>query len=111
MSFTLNSTLDVLYLVLAIVAGWVGVFLCWSLYEIAKMLHQANQLVTETREKINRVERAIVTVKEKLESSVGYLGMLAEGGRSVLSLLQTKQGKSAKKRSGRKGKNDDEDEE
>lgn len=107
---TLETTKDLFYLVLSIVILGAGVFICWAFYEIARMLHQANQLVTETREKINRVEHGIIAIKEKLESSVGYLGMLAEGGKSLLSFLHTSEEKKEKRRS-KKAKNEDEDEE
>ncbi len=95
---TLNSTLGALYIVLAITIGWVAVFLCWGLYELAKLLHQANALVTDTREKISRLEHAIVVIKEKLESSVNYLGVIAEGGKSLLSFLHTKEKKKEQHR-------------
>ena len=105
---TLNSTLDVLYLVLAISIGWVAIFLCWSLYEIAKLLHQTNALVTDTREKISRLERAIVAIKEKFETSANYLGAIAEGGKSLLNFLHVTEEKKEKRR---KTKKQDEEEE
>ena len=107
---SLASTQDLFYLVAAIALGWIAVFLTWALYELAKLLHQANQTVTETREKINRVERGVMAIKERLESSVGYLGMLAEGGRTLLSFLQSSEEKKEKRRS-KKSKADDDDEE
>ncbi len=107
---TLNSTLDVLYLVLAISAGWIAIFICWMLYEIAKLLHQANALVTDTREKISRLEHAVMAVKEKLESSATYLGAIAEGGKSLLSFLHTKEEKKEQRRRTRKKKSDEDDE-
>jgi len=104
---TLTSTQDILYLVLAVSIAWVAVFLCWALYELAKMLHQANAVVTETREKINRVEHAVMRIKEKLESSVSYLGMLAEGGKSLLSFLHTTEEKKEKRRSKKHGEEEE----
>ena len=106
---SIETSKDLFYLVLSIATGGASIFLCWALYEVAKMLHQANAVVTETREKLNRLEKAIVAIKEKLESSVNYLGMLAEGGRSLLSFLHTKEEKTEKRR--RSKKSDDEDEE
>ncbi len=106
---TLATTQDIFYLVAAIGLGWVAVFLTWALYELAKLLHQANQTVTETREKITRVEKAVMGIKDRLESSVGYLGMLAEGGRTLLSFLQSSEEKKEKRRS-KKGKVDEDDE-
>jgi len=44
---TLVSTQDLFFLVLAIATGWIAVFLCWALYEVARMLHQANAVVSE----------------------------------------------------------------
>jgi len=106
---TLDSTQDLFFLVLAIATGWVAVFVCWGLYEIARMLHQANAIVTETRDKLNRVEKAVLAIKERLESSVSYLGMLAEGGKSLLSLFHKREERRAKK-STRKKKSADDDE-
>ncbi len=108
---TLDSTQDIFFLVLAIATGWVAVFVCWALYEIAKMLHQANAVVTETRDKLNRVEKTILAIKERLESSVGYLGMLAEGGKSLLTLFNKREERRAKKSSRKKKSAEDEDDE
>lgn len=106
---TLDSTKDLLYLVLSVATGWVAVFLCWTLYELAKMLHQANAVVTETREKINRLEKAVVAIKEKIESSAHYLGMLAEGGKSLLSFMHLTEEKKEKRRQSKKSKAEDEE--
>lgn len=73
------------------------------------MLHQANAVVTETREKINRLERAVVAIKDKIESSVQYLGMLAEGGKSLLSFLHITEEKKEKRRQSKKHKDEDEE--
>ena len=88
----MTTTQDLLMLVLSIAVGWVAVFLCWALYEAATLLHQANRVVSETREKLSRLERAAVIIKDKLEHSVTYLGMLAEGGKSLLSLFKRGRG-------------------
>ena len=108
---TLETTKDIFYLVASIALGWVAVFLCWGLYEIAKLLHQANALVTDTREKISRLERAISAIKEKIESSAGYLGMIAEGGKSLLSFLHTSEEKKEQRRKTKKPKHDEDEEE
>ena len=106
---TLDSTQDLFFLVLSIATGWVAVFVCWGLYEVAKILHQANAVVTETRDKLNRLEKAVLAIKERLESSVSYLGMLAEGGKSLLGLFHKREERRAK-RSSRKKKTDEDDE-
>ncbi len=90
------STNDLLTLVLAIAVVAVAIFLCWTLVELARLLHQANDVLTEAREKITRLERAALAIKEKLTHSVNYLGIIAEGGRSLLSMFQNR--KETKKR-------------
>lgn len=104
---TLDSSLVIFYLVAAIAVGGVAVFLCWALYEVATFFHQTNTAVKEAREKIGRLERAILSIKDRLESSVSYLGMLAEGGKSLLSFLHTREQKKEKRRS-KKGEAEEE---
>jgi hypothetical protein len=87
-SMTLSNTQDLFFLVLSIATGWAAVFFCWALYEIAKLLHQGNQIVTETREKVSKVEDAIMSVKDRLESSMSYLGMIADGGKAIMSYFK-----------------------
>jgi uncharacterized membrane protein len=79
------TTQDLFFLILAIVTGGVGIFLCWAMYEVASMLHQGNEMVTETREKISRIEDAISNLKDRFESSTNYLGMLAKGGKAIMA--------------------------
>jgi len=105
---TFNSTVDLFYLVLSISIGWVAIFLCWGLYELARMLHQANAVVSDAREKMGRLERAISAIKERLESSAGYLGAIAEGGKALLSFLHVTEEKKEKRRK-KKGKDEDEE--
>jgi hypothetical protein len=104
-----QETLALLYLVLSIAAIWVGAMLAWLLAEAAILLHQTNRVVKDTREKVGKVERAIMTIKDKLESSSGYLGMLAEGGKALMGFMKDK--KTSKKSKGRRRKNKEEDEE
>lgn len=81
---------DVLYLVGAICLAWITVFLCWVLYEAGRLVHQANELVTDTREKINMVERVLMSIGEKLSNASQYLGLIADGGRQILSIFRSR---------------------
>ena len=104
------NTLDILYIVLSVAIVWVAVFLCWALYGIAKFFSQTNAMVAEAREKIGRLERAILSIRERLESSVAYLGMLAEGGKSLLSFFHGREEEKKQLRK-KKGKAEEEEEE
>jgi hypothetical protein len=107
---TLDSTQDLFFLVLAMATGWIAVFLCWALYEVARMLHQANAVVSETREKLNRLEKAVSAIREKFETSMGYFGVLAEGGKSLMNMFHQREERREKTRT-KRGKFADEDDE
>jgi hypothetical protein len=106
----ITTTLDLLYLLLAISAILIGIVLTWLIAEAAILVHQANAMVKDTREKIGRLERAIMSIKEKLESSVGYLGAVVEGGKTLMGFMKDKKTKTSKGK-GRKKKVVEEDEE
>lgn len=95
---TLETTRALLYLVLAIGALWIAAMLAWLIGEAAMMMHQVNQMVRHTREKIGRVERAVVHMKEKIESSAGYMGAIATGGKMVMDYLHQRTEKKEGKR-------------
>lgn len=88
---------DLLFLVGAVSLAWVTVFLCWVLYEIGKLIHQANELVSDTREKIGRFERLVMSIGEKLGATSQYLGFIAEGGKQLLSFLHNREEKQERK--------------
>jgi len=78
---------DILYLVGAICLVAVTGFLCWVLFEVARLVRQTNDVVEEAREKASRIERAVVAVTEKLGATSQYLGLIAEGGKQLLSIF------------------------
>ena len=67
---TLSSTQDLFFLVAAISLGWVSAFVCWSLFEVGKMLHQMNTFVTDARERIQKLESAITGIKNAAETAL-----------------------------------------
>lgn len=106
---TLDTTRDLFYLALSIATVGVAAFLCWGLYELARLMRQANEVVTDTREKISRVENALVAIKEKLESSVNYLGVFAAGWKTFLGMFQDREEKKEQRRKSKKVVADDEE--
>lgn len=93
---TLLQTKDLLFFVLAVVALWLGFFICWILYEVARLIRQTNQIVIDTREKIQRVEAAFSSVKEKIESSTRLIAALGAGGKMLSSIVGGREKKKKK---------------
>lgn len=83
----------------------VTIFLCWVLFEIGKLVHQANEMVKDTREKMGRLERAVLAIGEKMSNVSHYLGFIAEGGKQMLSFFRTREEKASKApKKGKEGK-------
>jgi len=89
----LQTSSDLILLVGSICLLLVTGFLCWLLYEAARLLHQTNELVEDTREKISAVEMMVKTVGERISNLSQYAGFLAEGTKKVMSYLDFKEEK------------------
>lgn len=105
-----NSSLELLYFILAVAAVWIGVMLTWLLFEAAIMAHRANRVVKDALEKVRAVERAIMKIKDRLEDSSGYLSMLAEGGKTLMNYMHDRQVKGSRKKHKKDEEEEDEDE-
>jgi len=93
----LETSKDLLFIVLAICIFGLTVFICWAIYYLVMILKQANQIIADFREKIKKIDETLALIKEKIEHSTSYLGLLVEGIRQMLVFLREKKEKRAKK--------------
>ena len=98
------ASLDLLYFILAIAAVWIGVMLTWLLFEAALFAHRTNRAIKDGLDKIRKFEQMVSNIKERLEASSGYLGVLAKGGEALMGYMEGK----AKKGRRRRGDDDEE---
>lgn len=89
----LESSKDILYLVLAFCALWFTAFVCWALYYVITILRDASHVIGEIHGKITAIERAIHAVREKVEASLGSFGVVAAGMRMMGSYLEKRKDK------------------
>lgn len=87
------SSHDALLLAGAISLLFVSGFLCWVLFELGRMLRQANDVLEDTREKIDRIETFVSDVSERIGSASQYLGVLATAGKEIFGWMRERQGK------------------
>ncbi len=99
----LSNSQDLINLVGAICLLWVTGFLCWALYEIARLTHQANDLVSDTREKVTMLEEFVMGLGEKLRALSTYAGVISAGSKTVMSMMESHASKSDKRKKGKKG--------
>jgi len=93
---------DLLSLIGGICLALITVFLCWALFQIGKLVRQANQMIKATREKAERFEQGVLKIGEKLGSMTQYLGFITEGGKQVLAYLQRHEKRATAKKSTKK---------
>lgn len=85
---TLDSTLDLLYLVIAISVLWVAAMLTWLLFEAALAIRNANRIIKHVQEKVLWLEETITGIGERLQSSAKYLGAAAKSGKAIATFIR-----------------------
>lgn len=81
------SLQDLLLIVSSISLALVAGFLCWTLYEVARLLRNVNVIANIIRENIERVETMIEMVGEKLHGLSSYSGVMARAGERILDYV------------------------
>ena len=63
---TLLSTQDLFYLVAAVCLALIAMFLCWALFQMGRLIHQLNDMVDGTRQKIEAIAKLVPMVSSFL---------------------------------------------
>ncbi len=74
----LESSKDLLFIVLAFCALWLTIFLCWMIYYVAMILKNANEIVHEVRERLASIAEALDFVRSKVDGVAGAMGFLTD---------------------------------
>ena len=89
----LESSKDILYLVIAFCILWVTVFLCWMFYYMARILRNASQIIEEFRLKLQNLSESINHIRNKVESLSGLFSMGTSGVAGFTKKMATKHAK------------------
>jgi hypothetical protein len=93
----LESSKDILFLVLAFCALWFTAFVCWALYYVITILRDGAHAVREIRDRIQAIDEAVRAVREKIEHSLGSFGIVATGLKMLGSYLARRKDKAVEK--------------
>jgi hypothetical protein len=93
----LESSKDILFLVLAFCVLWFTAFACWALWYVITMLRAASKVVGDVRDKLKAIDEAIRGVREKVEHSANYLGILASSLKIIMSYFEDRKEEMKKK--------------
>ncbi|MFH1291794.1 MAG: hypothetical protein ABIH87_01175 [bacterium] len=75
----LETSKDVLYLVIAFCVLWVTVFMCWMFYYVTKILRNTNEIAEEFRMKLHSLSEAINHVRDRVEQMSSLMTLLTGG--------------------------------
>jgi hypothetical protein len=89
----IETSKDLLYVVLAFSVLWLTIFISWTLYYVIMMLRHANQLLASFREKVEKVSQAVEKIKEKFENTSAYLGLIGKAVEKMVEFIGDKKKK------------------
>jgi len=93
----IQSSRDLLYIVIAFCVLWLTIFLAWFIYYLAMIMRQVFLVIKETRDKLDKINKTIKEFKKKMEHGAAYLNLINEGIDKVSEVVKGKGGKKKKK--------------
>lgn len=90
------TSVDVLYGVISICILLCTIFLVWGMYYIIQILKQANQVVSELRQKIAEFEEALNQIKDKVLTSANAVSIAASEVGNVIEFVRKISGSKSK---------------
>jgi hypothetical protein len=94
----LNSSKDILYIVISFCILWFTIFVCWAIYYVAMILREFKKLSSDVRKKIELVETVLLAFKEKLEHTSSYVKLLVESVSSLVEFVKERKEEKGKKK-------------
>ena len=95
--YLIQSSKDLLYIVLTFCILWLTIFLAWFIYYLAMLMRQVFLATKEMRERIKKVDDALKAFKEKIEHGASYLLLIGEGVKKLVEIANNYSAKKGKK--------------
>ena len=73
-----ESSQDLLYIVLSLCILWFTVFLCWLLYQAARVLKNANDIIENLTQKLELIADAVEFMRKKMDNVAGHMGVVSK---------------------------------
>lgn len=81
---------DILLIVLAFCALWFTAFVCWLIYQVARILRNVNDVVEDVHETLGKMERALAGIRGHADRAMMGLMTTINGGAKIVDLLSRK---------------------
>ena len=97
----LESSKDLLFIVLAVCAIAFTTFACWLLYYLVAIVKDTYSMTKSLKKKVELIDEILKTIKEKINSTASYIGLIFSGLEKIVDYVQRRktspESKSAKK--------------
>jgi len=94
----LNTSKDILYIVISFCVLWLTIFICWGIYYVVMILREFKKVAFDVRRKIELVETVLLAFKEKLEHTSSYVKLLVESVSSLVEFVKERKEEKGKKK-------------
>ena len=98
----LETSQDLLRVVIAFVVLWLGIILSWSMIYVALMFRDFKIMTKSVRKKLDIIDQILAVVKKNVETTANYLPPLIEGVGKLAVHLKGKKKTTTKKKSAKK---------
>ncbi len=106
----LDSSKDILNFVIAFCVLGFTVFICWLLFYFISIIGNVRKVIKIIQDKIEKVDELIDLLREKIEHSATYLGLIVEGVTKITEYFKSRKAPKQPKSSSSKNKLADEEE-
>ena len=86
----LDSSQDLLFIILAICAIFFTTFACWLLYYFIAVVKDVYSVTKGIKKKIDLLDDILRTIKEKINSTASYVGLIFNSVEKIVNYFQDK---------------------
>jgi hypothetical protein len=97
-----ETSKDLLFVILAFCILWLTVFLLWLLYYVISILRDAESLVKQVKGAVEKVDQLAHSAHDKMERSAASFTLIAQAVKELITWGIQERSKTKKKRTVRK---------
>ncbi|MFA6410420.1 MAG: hypothetical protein WCW26_02475 [Candidatus Buchananbacteria bacterium] len=92
----LETSKDLLFIIIAFAILWLTVFFCWALYYVVVMLKNFSKMTISVREKLELVDNILKLIHDKLEKGSNHMALVTDSVIKLVGFAMDKQSKARK---------------
>ena len=86
----IETSSDILNIVIAISIFGLVFFICWAIFYLTMMLRQIFKIAKEMRNRTHKIDEIINLIKKRVEHSVSSLVLISEGMKKLVDIIKDK---------------------